>query len=196
MSEAVACVTLLGAVACAFWGCAGPQPLDVAIREEHLDRYVFALNESNGDAKLAFARLKALDSGRTLSEMTAMQETVGSTSNPFDAYDDPDAVSRGAVMYKIHCARCHGDDARGNGPSTLDGYPANDFKSPMARIAATLHRGAPRKWFRVISEGAGDWVAYPDKPSKAMPSFEGELSREQIWLIITYLQSLDMHASQ
>ncbi|MGB0716571.1 MAG: c-type cytochrome [Phycisphaerae bacterium] len=173
--------------------CSGPQPLDVAINDEDLDKYTYALNEANGDAKLAFARLKALDDNMVLSEVMAREEIVSATRNPFDAYEDPTAVSRGAVIYKIHCARCHGDDARGNGPATLEGYPANDFKTPMARMAATLHRGAPRKWFRVITEGTGDWVDYPDKPSKAMPAFEQDLTREQIWLVITYLQSLDVH---
>jgi mono/diheme cytochrome c family protein len=51
------------------------------------------------------------------------------------------------------------------------------------RFAVTLHGGAPRKWFDRISNGV---VGPP-----AMPAFKDTLAREQIWLTVTYLQSLD-----
>ena len=35
---------------------------------------------------------------------------------------------------------------------------------------------------------------YPTGPSQAMPAFGDVLAREQIWLVVTYLQSLDMYA--
>jgi len=119
---------------------------------------------------------------------------LSATRNPFDAHTDYDAVGRGAVLYKFHCARCHGDDARGRGPSALPDHPANDFHSFANRFASTIHRGAPRRWFKSISEGYGDTLDYPDGPSPAMPAFGDKLTREQIWLLITYLQSLDVYA--
>ena len=47
---------------------------------------------------------------------------------------------------------------------------------------------------RAVRDGKGDQVEYPLGTTAAMPPFAGELTREQIWLTITYLQSLDMHA--
>jgi len=177
-------------------GCAGPVPLTVAIRQQDETDYVSALNKTNMDARAAFADWMANERQSSPADVLEADAQLSQKRNPFDAYKDDIALSRGAVIYKIHCARCHGDDARGRGPSTLDDYPAKDFKSFGKRFAATLHRGAPRKWFRVIRDGDGDEVDYPDGRQKAMPPFGDQLTREQIWLVITYLQSLDVHAPE
>lgn len=175
--------------------CAGPQPLPMAIHAQDEDAYVSKLNASNADARAAYANWMAAERMLTSEEVLQADNRISQTRNPFDAHHDPQAVSRGAVTYKMHCARCHGDDARGQGPSILADFPATDFKSFGKRFAATLHRGAPRKWFRVIRDGSGDLVEYPDGHMTAMPAFGDKLTREQIWLVITYLQSLEMHAS-
>jgi len=185
----------LGAAVAAI-SCAGPQPLRLAIRPTDEQGYVKNLDAFNGDAVTAFAHWMASERGSTPAALLHDDKELSTTSNPFDAHADPVAVSRGAVVYKVHCARCHGEDARGKGPSTLPGHPAPDFQSFGNRFAATLHRGAPHKWFRVIRDGSGDVVDYPDGPSTAMPAFRDKLAREQIWLAITYLQSLDMHLSE
>lgn len=175
--------------------CAGPQPLPMAIHPKDRDTYVSRLNASNADARAAYADWIAAERKSTSEEVLRADTRLSQTRNPFDAHTDPQAVSRGAVIYEMHCARCHGDDARGQGPSTLADFPATDFKSFGKRFAATLHRGAPRKWFRVIRDGSGDPVEYPDGHMTAMPAFGDRLTREQTWLVITYLQSLEMHAS-
>jgi len=72
--------------------------------------------------------------------------------------------------------------------------PTKDFHAFGKRFAVTLHKGAPRSWFRKINEGYGDTVTYPDGAGPAMPAFGQKLAREQIWLVITYLQSLDVYA--
>jgi mono/diheme cytochrome c family protein len=173
--------------------CAGPQPLRQAIRPQDEDSYVRHLNAVNGNPATAYANWMASERETTAASILNGDEAPSATRNPFDAHRDPIAVSRGAVIYKLHCARCHADDARGVGPSILPDHPATNFKSFGKRFAATLHRGAPRKWFRVIREGSGDVVEYPDERTTAMPAFGDKLTREQVWLVITYLQSLDMH---
>jgi len=174
--------------------CAGPQPLYRAIDPRDQDEYVRFLNASSGDGRAAFVNWMAKERHASPEAIVRADSAVSTTRNPFDAHGDPKAVSRGAVLYKLHCARCHGEDARGRGPSTLSEYPATDFKTFGKRLAATLHRGAPRKWFRVIRDGSGDIVQYPDEKTTAMPAFGDKLAREQAWLVITYLQSLDIHA--
>lgn len=174
--------------------CAGPQPLDRAIKVHDENAYVEHLNEAGLDARQAYLKWMSAERNESIRNLEAEDAALSTTRNPFDAYDDPQAVSRGAVIFKMHCARCHGEDVRGHGPAVLPDYPAKDFHSFGKRFASTLHRGAPRKWFRVISEGAGDTVTYPDGENTAMPAFGQSMTREQIWLVITYLQSLDMHA--
>lgn len=176
--------------------CAGPQPLSVAIDPQDESEYVTKLNAANADARKAYASWMAQEQNSTMEQVLRVDGQLSETRNPFDAHNDPQAVSRGAVMYKMHCARCHGDDARGQGPSTLTEHPATDFKTFGKRFAATAHRGAPRKWFRVIRDGSGDPVTYPDGEMTAMPPFGNSLTREQIWLVITYLQSLDIDAEK
>lgn len=175
-------------------GCAGPQPLDVAMNPLDQDAYVAELNLVNGDARTAFANWMAKTRGASANEVLAQDASLSTTRNPFDAYHDASAVSRGAVTYNIHCARCHGISADGDGPSVLPEYPATSFKTFGKRLTSTLHRGAPKKWFRVIRDGSGDPVDYPEEHTTAMPPFGDKLTREQTWLAITYLQSLDVHA--
>ncbi|MBK8267237.1 MAG: c-type cytochrome [Planctomycetes bacterium] len=174
--------------------CEGPQQLSVAIIPADEHAYVQHLNDDNGDARTAFLNWMATERKQDFATLENQDSSLSTTRNPFDAYKDREAVSRGAVIYKYHCARCHGDDARGNGPSVLEGHSARDFHSFGNRFASTLHRGAPRKWFRVITEGDGETLNYPDDPSTAMPPFKDKLTREQTWLVITYMQSLDKHA--
>lgn len=175
--------------------CAGPQPLRSVIDPREEDAYVSRLNASNADARMAYANWMADEREASVEQVLELDAQLSETRNPFDAHDDPKAVSRGAIIYEIHCMRCHGEDARGQGPSILPGHPATNFKSFGKRFAATLHRGAPRKWHRVIRDGSGDPLDYPEGKSSAMPAFKDQLTREQIWLVITYLQSLDMHLS-
>lgn len=72
--------------------------------------------------------------------------------------------------------------------------PKMDFHSFGKRFAATLHRGAPRSWFKKINGGFTSKVVNADGSSNAMPAFGEVLAREQIWLAITYLQSLDAYS--
>ncbi len=175
--------------------CAGPQPLDVAIRPADETAYVAAVNATHMDGRQAFANWMARERGRSPDAILKADSAVSTTRNPFDANKDARAVSRGAVIFKVHCAKCHGEDARGKGPSVLPDHPAKDFHAFGKRFAVTLHRGAPRSWFRKISNGQGDEVTYEDGPSRAMPAFGDKLTREQRWLAITYLQSLDVYAA-
>lgn len=189
-------VSLLVLVSAFCWCCSGPQPLSVAIDAQDQDAYIKKLNAAQGNARQAYADWMATERGSTPSQVLQDDATLSETRNPFKSRVDRQAVSRGAVIYEVHCARCHGDDARGKGPSTLPNHLATDFKSFGKRAGATIHNGAPKKWFRVIRDGSGDLVDYPEGRITAMPAFGDELTREQIWLVITYLQSLDVDAAR
>jgi mono/diheme cytochrome c family protein len=177
-------------------GCSGPQPLSTAIRPADDQAYQAVLGVYPNSPRRAFYRMKADETGRPVDEVTRRDAELSTTKNPFDANSDPVAVSRGAVVYKAHCMRCHGPDVRGDGPDLLPTHRSKDFHSFGKRFAATLHKGAPRTWFKKINEGYGDVVPYPDGTGPAMPAFGDTLAREQIWLAITYLQSLDVYAAK
>lgn len=174
-------------------GCAGPPALDRAILPRDETEYREALAQNSDNPRDAFLAWKARQRSITLAEARALDAQLSAKQNPFDANHDRAAVSRGAVIYKLSCARCHGDHADGKGPDALPGIPSKSFHTPAKRFAVWLHRGAPHAWFRKIHDGAGPRVSYPDGENTAMPAFADTLSNEQIWLVVTYLQSLDAY---
>ncbi len=173
-------------------GCAGPARLSTAIWSRHESDYLAALAGAAGNPRLAFYRWKAGETAEPIDEIVRRDQRLSDTSSPFDANYHRGAVSRGAVIYKVHCMQCHGTDVRGNGPDALPGHRPGDFRAPKMRWAVTIHRGAPATWFKKIHDGFGPYVEYPAGTSRAMPAFGQTLAREQIWLAIAYLQSLDL----
>lgn len=188
---------LLVCMFCTFvaFGCAGPPNLSRAIFKADRDAYAAAIADNTKHAKESFFVWKARERGISASEVARRDAALSSVKNPFDANHDRAAVSLGAVIYANHCQRCHGENVDGLGPDVLPVAPCKNFHAFDKRLAATLHGGAPRAWFAKIRDGHGQIVQYADGPSTAMPAFGGMLSNEQIWLAITYLQSLDMYVS-
>jgi mono/diheme cytochrome c family protein len=174
-------------------GCSGPVPLHRAIWPRHERELGQMRGCLAATPREAWYALQAERETRSVEQVRQDDEALATTRNPFDARSDAEAVSRGAVIFREYCARCHGTDARGGGPHLLATHPAKDFHAFGKRFAVTLHGGAPRSWFRKISEGCGDEVQYPDGLNRAMPAFGDQLAREQIWLAVTYLQSLDVY---
>ncbi len=188
----VATVTAAATVA----GCAGPVALQEAMRRDDQRTYLTALADHRGSGREAFFAGKAKATNRSIEEVVAADERMSETRNPFDAYRDPSAVCRGAVIYYAHCMSCHGEDARGRGPAMPADLPKMDFHSFGKRLASTLHRGAPRSWFRKIHGGYTSKVTGSGGEEYTMPACLELLAKEQIWLAITYLQSLDIHAER
>ena len=89
-----------------------------------------------------------------------------------------DAVTAGKQVYTDNCESCHGADARGDGPAgaSLSPKPADLTLTVKETNAAYMH------W--VISAGGGAAGL-----SSAMPSFNGVLTDDQIWQVVTYLRS-------
>ena len=181
---------LLAAVA----GCSGPQSLSTATRSEDKRAYAQALAKHPNSPRDAFFAWKVSDRADAGKHADAASDAeLSETKNPFSR-KDPGAVSRGAVIYQAHCLSCHGENADGRGPAMPRALAKMDFHTFGKRFAITLHGGAPKKWFRRISDGYTSDVRNPDGTANAMPALRDVLAREQIWLAITYLQSLDKDA--
>jgi mono/diheme cytochrome c family protein len=164
----------------------------VAIRPADEQDYMLAVSGKADAPRTAFLRAKANQTGQSYAEAEAADLALSTTSNPFNARRDPDAVSRGAVIYKHNCMRCHGANADGYGPDVSAPTSDMGFRQFSTRFAVTLHGGAPSKWFRIISDGvmSSEAVDAGGLPLVMAP-FRETLAREQIWLTVTYLQSLD-----
>ena len=79
---------------------------------------------------------------------------------------DPSAVERGKRTFRDSCQVCHGGDARG-------------ARGPALATGAFLHGNEDRQLFENIRRGIA---------GTQMPGFE--LTNDQIWELVTYLQSL------
>ena len=90
----------------------------------------------------------------------------------------PPSLARGAQVYRQHCATCHGDEGRGDGPAAaaLAGPPPADLTDPATMVAAP-----PAELYDKISIGV---------PATAMPAFEAALSADDRWAVTAYLATL------
>ena len=178
----------LAAVCLVIVACSG---LGQAIVLEDETAYGEVLRAHGQDPASAYLSMRASELGISQEEAAARDLALSTTKNPFNARKDPIAVSRGAVVYKRHCADCHGVNADGRGKLLPETVALADFHDFSHRFAVTLHGGAPRSWFKKITEGYAQEEADGDTAYAVMPAFGDTLAREQVWLVVTYLQSLD-----
>lgn len=181
----------IAALAIPITSCSGPQPLHRAILPEHQAEFARIVADGSGSPREGFYAWRAAQSGMTVEAARAADSALSETHNPFNARRDPDAVSRGAVIFEQQCAACHGVRADGRGPMMAARLPEMDFHRFATRFAVTIHRGAPGKWFRAIRDGAESSALDSSGAPFTMQPFGEVLAREQIWLVVTYLQSLD-----
>jgi len=92
-------------------------------------------------------------------------EFVG-LENPFAG--DDNAAGIGMAVYEEKCRRCHGTDAHGKG------------NAPDLVEAANSHNEDYLFWW--VSAGGEGF---------SMPAFSPELSDDEIWQVITFLQQAD-----
>ncbi|MCX5689013.1 MAG: c-type cytochrome [Planctomycetota bacterium] len=174
-------------------GCAGPQPLDRAIRPADDAAYGLLTLDKTKSPRAAFLEARASELKITPQEAEKADLALSTKSNPFDSRRDAQAVSRGAVIYSHECASCHGKNADGAGPALPMPLASLNFHRTALRMDITMRGGAVKKWFKIIQEGstAHEKDAKGNPVDIPMPAFANRLSREQTWLAITYLQSLD-----
>jgi putative copper export protein/mono/diheme cytochrome c family protein len=85
-------------------------------------------------------------------------------------------VRRGEALFQTHCAVCHGQKGRGNGPAAVGLNP-----KPADLTAAHVDEHTDGDIFWWLTSGIA---------GTAMPSFEQTLSARERWELIRYLRSL------
>ena len=90
---------------------------------------------------------------------------------------DPKAVATGKELYGQKCKKCHGPGGLGDGPDA-DPDHQEDMDLTVARRAARNPDGVV---FYKIWNGR-------QKPK--MPAQKNDLSKEQVWAIVSYVQTL------
>ena len=116
--------------------------------------------------------LVTLITGGALMVQGAMARSVNSVRNPIPPV--PASIARGGALYAENCAICHGDTGRGDGLAgiALNPRPA-DFR---VHLAAGHTDGQLFDW---MTNGF---------PGTAMPKFKDQLSEEDRWNVLNYIQ--------
>lgn len=128
--------------------------------------------------------LRSLRVGRVASTMVGITLTVVVITGLIEFVDDAsssgnpvkptsESIAVGRSLFLRNCSVCHGDTGRGDGPlaATLD-VPPTDF-----RVHIPFH--SDEFFFLVMTNGFGN----------VMPSFGEQLSEEERWHILNFLQS-------
>ncbi len=100
-------------------------------------------------------------------------ESARKVKNPIRA--TAASIQKGRRLFAEHCAMCHGDEGKGDGPmaEALETKPTD--LTDRARIASQ-------------SDGELFWKISKGNPP--MPDFEGTLSKEEIWHLVNFLRAL------
>lgn len=106
-------------------------------------------------------------------------EAYASLTNPLAG--DATATAEGEVIYARECQRCHGAEGRG------DGEDAGDYTDPPPADFTAAHTA---DWtdgylFWRVTEGGRN-----NTFKSGMPAFESDLSEDDRWRVITYIQTL------
>lgn len=92
---------------------------------------------------------------------------------------DPRAIERGKALYATHCASCHGQQGKGDGPKS-------DYASDLTDDLRT-ELNTDGVLFYKIWNGR---IKYGKGPTEDMPAFERTLDKEQVWTLVEYLKVL------
>ncbi len=94
-------------------------------------------------------------------------------SNPF-LPDAPDALARGAEVYRVNCLPCHGVKGEGDGPVVQRG-----MAQPPSFAAARPMSMRDGEMFHVLTKGQGN-----------MASYAAQVSPEDRWKVILHVRAL------
>ncbi|MEY2816855.1 MAG: hypothetical protein RL275_318 [Chloroflexota bacterium] len=112
---------------------------------------------------------------------------LGEPTNPVPA--DETSIARGAQLYQIHCAMCHG--AGGKGDGTVAAFLVK--KKPADLTSEVVQAKSDGSWFLTITNGI--WnpnnTLFPEVQfSGQMPPLNENLTVRERWDVVNYLRTL------
>jgi len=99
-------------------------------------------------------------------------------ANPVPA--DAVSLQRGAILYQLHCAVCHGETGRGDGPTVE--FWREDANHPADLTEPRLATQPDGALYLTISQGFG-----------AMAPLAENLTPRQRWDVVNYVRSLQSY---
>lgn len=110
---------------------------------------------------------------------TATPETLATVPPEFAGQTNPfgtELAPQGAEIYQSYCASCHGETGLG------DGVASGSLVPPPKNLAELQSRVEDDYLFWRISAG---------KPGTAMVAWDGILTEEQIWQVVSFIRTLE-----
>jgi len=100
--------------------------------------------------------------------------------------DDARLVAQGQLVYRQHCASCHGANLEGQ-PNWKDELPEGGRVAPPHDETGHTWHHADALLFTLVKTGpeASSLPGYIYR----MPAFGGTLSDEEIWAVLAYIKS-------
>ncbi len=108
-------------------------------------------------------------------------DTAASEKSPIQV--TPQTLVAGRALFRKNCKRCHGPNGIGDGPDADPDYMSDmDLTNPK-RVDKN-------------PDGVVFYKVWNGRQKPKMPSFKDELSKEQVWTIVAYVQTLRKPAAQ
>lgn len=104
-----------------------------------------------------------------------LPQTAATEKSPLTVNDG--VIAAGKKLFVAKCQRCHGPAAKGDGP---DGDP--EHQEDMDLTVATRAVRNP--------DGTVFYKIWNGRTTPKMPAFSEDLSKEQVWAIVAYVQTL------
>lgn len=127
---------------------------------------------------VAATTMTAAAAGRVSEAPQGRTWTLGADAetkkNPLKA--DEKTLAEGKALYTAKCSKCHGPGGLGDGP---DGDPE------LTEMNLTEPKRAARN-----SDGVVYYKILNGRGRPKMPAFKDELTEQQIWAVVTYVQTL------
>jgi mono/diheme cytochrome c family protein len=101
--------------------------------------------------------------------------TAQAEKNPLT--DDPATLQTGKQVFEKKCQKCHGPGGKGDGPDA-DPDQQQDMDLTVARRAARN------------PDGVVFFKAWNGRSKPKMPAVKDDLTKEQLWQIVCYVQTL------
>ncbi len=86
----------------------------------------------------------------------------------------PDALKKGASLYKSHCQSCHGAKGLGDGPEA-------DLKDARRKPANLSVSRTP--------DGVMFYKIWNGRDEPKMPAFKSQMTKDEVWAIVAYATS-------